>query len=123
MRPSYTRSDLEDIIAELDAIETDGSAAPMLPRGCYTSAEFFEFERETVFARSWTCIGRAEQLPATGDYLAASVAGEPLVVVRTRAGAIHAMSAVCQHRGQVITCTPGSTRTFRCPLHFWSYDL
>ena len=85
--------------------------------------EFFEFEREAVFARSWICAGRAEQIPNAGDYLALNVAGEPLLVVRTTEKKIHVMSAVCQHRGHVLTCTSGSTRTFRCPLHFWSYDL
>jgi phenylpropionate dioxygenase-like ring-hydroxylating dioxygenase large terminal subunit len=33
------------------------------------------------------------------------------------------MSAVCRHRGEVLTCTSGHAASFRCPLHFWSYDL
>ena len=34
------------------------------------------------------------------------------------------MSAVCQHRGQIIVTEAGSAgRAFRCPLHFWRYDL
>ncbi|HEV7391194.1 MAG TPA: aromatic ring-hydroxylating dioxygenase subunit alpha [Burkholderiales bacterium] len=123
MRSTPTRAPIHDILEELESIESDGSRAPMLPRSCYTSQEFFEFEREAVFARSWVCAGRTEQIPNAGDYLAINVAGEPLIIVRTKDDAIHAMSAVCQHRGQVITCTSGSTRTFRCPLHFWSYDL
>src|SRR5438132_772157 len=81
--------------------------APMLPRECYTSPEFFEFEREAVFARSWACVGRAEQIPDPGDYLAVSVAGEPLLVVRTQDRSIKVMTAVCRHRGHVLTCTSG----------------
>jgi len=46
------------------------ASAPMLPRECYTSPEFFEFERRVVFPRSWVCVGREEQIPNTGDYLA-----------------------------------------------------
>jgi phenylpropionate dioxygenase-like ring-hydroxylating dioxygenase large terminal subunit len=114
---------LQSILDALAAMEARDGEAAMLPRECYTAPEFFEFERAAVFARSWLCVGRAEQIPQPGDYLAASVAGEPLLVVRTRDGLVRAMSAVCQHRGQIITCTSGSTRTFRCPLHFWSYDL
>ncbi len=33
------------------------AAARMLPAECYTSPEFFEFERKEVFARSWICVG------------------------------------------------------------------
>jgi phenylpropionate dioxygenase-like ring-hydroxylating dioxygenase large terminal subunit len=121
-RPGAT-AQLQKILDELAAVEAGESRAPMLPRECYTAPEFFEFEREAVFARSWLCVGRAEQIPRPGDFLAVTVAGEPLLVVRGQDDQIRAMSAVCRHRGHVITCTSGSTRTFRCPLHFWSYDL
>ena len=96
----------------------------MLPRECYTSAAFFDFEREAVFARNWLCVGRSDQLPETGDRLSATTAGEPLIVARDRAGAIRAMSAVCQHRGHVIDCTEaGPDGLLRCPLHYWTYDF
>jgi len=96
----------------------------MLPQECYTSPEFFEFERRAVFPRSWVCVGREEQIPDTGDYLAPTIGLEPLLVVRRLDGSIGAMSAVCRHRGQVISTASGSTgRAFRCPLHFWTYDL
>jgi phenylpropionate dioxygenase-like ring-hydroxylating dioxygenase large terminal subunit len=111
-------------IARNPKVDNLGQAAAMLPRECYTSPEFFDFERVAVFARSWICVGREEQIPKAGDYLAPNVAGEPLLVVRTADGTIRAMSAVCQHRGQLISCEAGSAaRSFRCPLHFWTYDL
>ena len=116
-------AELQTLLAQLSTIEATDDHAPMLPRECYTSAAFFEFEREAVFARSWLCVGRTEQIPQTGDYLAARVAGEPLLIVRGQDAALAAMSAVCQHRGQVIAETSGSVRHFRCPLHFWTYDL
>ncbi len=111
------------ILARLPKALDDGTA-PMLPPECYTSPAFFEYERAAVFARSWICVGREEQIAKPGDYLAPAVAGEPLLVVRNREGRISAMSAVCQHRGQVIACEAGSTTgALRCPLHFWTYDL
>jgi phenylpropionate dioxygenase-like ring-hydroxylating dioxygenase large terminal subunit len=117
-------SDLSSIFAKLPRYAGNEAAAPMLPRECYTSPEFFEFEREAVFAHSWLCVGRDDQIPAPGDRLAVSAAGERLIVARTEVGAIHAMSAVCQHRGHVIDCAaempPG---VVRCPLHYWTYDL
>jgi phenylpropionate dioxygenase-like ring-hydroxylating dioxygenase large terminal subunit len=98
------------------------AAAPMLPRKCYTAPEFFEFEREAVFARNWVCVGRADQIPEPGDCFAASVAGEPLIVARGAAGEVRAMGAVCQHRGHVLSCDGPSRGLIRCPLHYWTYD-
>lgn len=115
---------LDAIFARICALETRAGAAPALPQECYTSEAFFEFERRKVFARAWICVGRDAQIPNPGDYLAACVAGEPLLVVRGEDGAVRAMSAVCQHRGQVIASASGKAdRRFRCPLHFWTYDL
>jgi len=122
------RSDLSpvvrDILSRLPGLAGHEAAAPVLPRECYTSPEFFEFERIVVFARSWMCVGHEQQIAAPGDHLAVTVAGEPLLVVRGEDGQVRAMSAVCRHRGQVITTESGSgARIFRCPLHFWTYGL
>jgi phenylpropionate dioxygenase-like ring-hydroxylating dioxygenase large terminal subunit len=117
-----TSSIVDAILSRLPDPDDHPDGAPMLPRECYTSPEFFEFERETVFARAWTCVGHDTQIPQTGDFIAATVAGEPLLIVRT-AGRIHAMSAVCQHRGNVVVRESGRAgRLFRCPLHYWTYD-
>src|SRR5258708_8794590 len=103
---------------------THAASAPMLPRECYTSPEFFEFERLRFFPRSWVCVGREEQIPNTGVYLDPIVGVEPLLVARRTDGLIGARSAICRHRGQVIATEAGSTgRAFRCPLHVWTYDL
>jgi phenylpropionate dioxygenase-like ring-hydroxylating dioxygenase large terminal subunit len=117
------KPELRDILDALSPYDGHEAAAPMLPRGCYTSPEFFEFEREAVFARSWVCVGRTDQLANLGDCLSASVAGEPVIVSRTRNG-LRAMGAVCQHRGHVLSCDgERPTGLLRCPLHFWTYDL
>jgi phenylpropionate dioxygenase-like ring-hydroxylating dioxygenase large terminal subunit len=97
-------------------------AAEMLPPECYTDPAFFAFEQRVVFRRQWLCVGRVEQIPATGDILSASPAGEPVLVVRDDAGSVRVFSAICQHRGALLTCS-GNQRHLRCPLHFWSYDL
>ena len=109
-----------DALGKLD----DGAVAEsLLPRGFYAASDFWEFERDAVFGRSWVCVGRADQIPNPGDYLAPQVAGEPLLVTRLDTGALHAMSALCQHRGEPLTCEAGSRKSFKCPLHFWTWDL
>jgi phenylpropionate dioxygenase-like ring-hydroxylating dioxygenase large terminal subunit len=113
----------EEVLRILDQIRTGADAAEkMVPQECYTSAEFFEFERQEVFARSWICVGRIEQLAKAGDCLSASAAGEPILVTRANDGEIRAMAAICRHRGQVVPCKENQ-KTLRCPLHFWTYDL
>jgi phenylpropionate dioxygenase-like ring-hydroxylating dioxygenase large terminal subunit len=109
-----------------------------LPPSVYSDPEFHQFEMDAVFGAEWLCVGRQEQIPAAGDYLAVTRAGEPLIVARGSDGAIRVMSAVCQHRAMCITASvdrtdddmldppdlqSGSGRTFRCPYHYWVYDL
>jgi phenylpropionate dioxygenase-like ring-hydroxylating dioxygenase large terminal subunit len=117
-------AELGAILGALPEYTGHEAEAPMLPRQCYTSPAFFEFEREAVFARNWVCVGRVDQIPTPGNYLAASVAGEPLLIVRGAAGDIRAMAAVCQHRGHVLSCGGDQPKgLLRCPLHFWTYDF
>jgi phenylpropionate dioxygenase-like ring-hydroxylating dioxygenase large terminal subunit len=117
-------SELATILDALPPYDGNEAAAPMLPRQCYTSAEFFAFERDAVFARHWVCVGRADQLAEPNACFAASVAGEPLIVARGADGHIRAMGAVCQHRGHVLSCAGEQPQgLIRCPLHYWTYDL
>lgn len=112
------------ILDRLPELAGNEAEAPMLPPECYTSPEFFEFERTHVFTRSWICIGHEAQVPNAGDFLVPKIGDEYVLVVRREDCSVGAMSAVCQHRGQIVATEAGSTgRTFRCPLHFWSYDL
>jgi phenylpropionate dioxygenase-like ring-hydroxylating dioxygenase large terminal subunit len=111
---------VRDIVDRLPDL-SDASAG-LLPPECYTSPEFFEFERSVVFSRSWICVGRVEQVRNAGDCISAHPAGEPILVVRTNSGDLRAMAAICRHRGQIIPCTHNQ-KTFRCPLHAWTYDL
>jgi nitrite reductase/ring-hydroxylating ferredoxin subunit len=109
-----------------------------LPPTVYHDPDFHRFEMDAVFGADWLCIGRQEQIPEVGDYLAVTRSGEPLIMVRSRDRSIRVMSAVCQHRAMCITASTdrtdddmldppdlqsGSGRSFRCPYHYWVYDL
>jgi Rieske 2Fe-2S family protein len=90
-----------------------------LPRAAYLSPEVFDQERERIFWREWFVVGRAEELAGPGDYIVREVAGESIIVVRTR-------SNVCRHRGSQLVpqgragCFGGG---IRCPYHSWTYTL
>ena len=98
---------------------------PGLPGRDYHDDAVWQLERETVFARTWFCVGRAEELASPGDYVARDVAGEGVVAVHGRDGRIRAFYNVCRHRGTVLCDEgPGNTKgAFVCPYHNWSYDL
>jgi Rieske 2Fe-2S family protein len=120
--------------------EAPGSEVPTelqrtLPSSAYLSQEAFERERERIFATEWFCAGREEALPSPGDYLKVDVAGESVLVVRTRSGELRGFYNVCRHRGSRISIddaspsveAPGATGRFRgsmvCPYHGWTYGL
>ena len=97
-----------------------------LDREFYFSEEIFAREKERIFCREWIAAGREEDLPAAGDYLIVEVAGESVIVVRTRPGTLAAHYNVCRHRGSrlVPEDSRGSLGGFiRCPYHSWTYTL
>ena len=73
---------------------------------------------------SWLCVGRVQQLPNVGDYMAVTLLDEPLLIVRGKDEKIRAMSALCRHRGHALAeqCT-GNAKKFVCPYHRWTYAI
>lgn len=95
-----------------------------LPPQMFTSHEVYEAERTRIFHRSWVMVGHVDQLVRPGDYLALSIAGEPVVITRGRDGLLHGMSPVCRHRMMpLVGSGSGNTTDFTCPYHLWRYDL
>jgi Rieske 2Fe-2S protein len=78
-----------------------------LPASYYLSPEAFRRERERVLYREWFCAGRADQVDRPGSLVVVEVAGESVLLVRTRAGELRAHYNVCRHRGsQVVPAEP-----------------
>lgn len=110
---------------------------PALDARFYSSPELFRIERERLFHGQWFCVGRADQIPARGDCLHVSVAGESLIVLRGRDDALRAFYNVCRHRGSQLIRSPAlpdstasATRNsgqlagaLVCPYHAWTYNL
>ena len=104
-----------------DAARWDPPAT--LPGRDYCSDEVFEVERERLFQGSWFCVGRAEELPGAGSFVAVDVAGESILIVRDADGTLRAFLNVCRHRGSQLCQGSGSVGAIRCPYHAWSYGL
>lgn len=101
------------------------TAALTLPGRYYTATEVYAAEQERIFGGRWTCVGRSEDVAATGDYVLVDIAGESLIVVRDGAGALHAHFNVCRHRGTRMCEAPAGRfgETIQCPYHAWTYGL
>lgn len=99
-------------------------AARHAPGYIYTSPEVYALEKERIWMRDWLCLGREEEIPNPGDYLATRVLDEPVVLVRNEPGDIHAFANVCGHRGaEVVPAGTGNKRALTCPFHGWTYTL
>jgi len=121
------------------AIEATPGAEPTtemmrtLPRSAYLSEAHYAREADRIFHREWFAIGRQEAVPAPGDYLHVEVAGESVIIVRSRSGALGAFYNVCRHRGSRLVMedvAPGEAGpagrfkgSIRCPYHAWTYGL
>jgi glycine betaine catabolism A len=105
-----------------------------LPGASYTAEREFIRERDAALFPDWFCIGREEALALPGDYLAADVAGESILVVRNADG-LAGFYNLCRHRGSRLVPVAGSQPaasparsgctggTIRCPYHGWTYGL
>ncbi len=95
-----------------------------IPGSWYTDDQLAKWEQKAVFGRSWQVVGRLDQVAAPGQYLTATVAGEPIVVVRDTAGVLRAFFNVCRHHAAAVaTEACGFAKSFRCPYHGWNYAL
>jgi phenylpropionate dioxygenase-like ring-hydroxylating dioxygenase large terminal subunit len=95
-----------------------------LPAEWYVDADVFRLERERIFEHTWQCVGIAEGLQSPGDYLTATVAEVPVVVVRNKAKGLRGFVNVCRHRCSEVVLEPhGHRNVLQCHYHAWTYDL
>ena len=113
----------DEFFNSLDSSILPIEEADTLPPFCYTSDEFYEFEKEAVFNSEWLCVGRVSQVDKPGDYFTTSIVGEPLIITHDLKGELRAMSAVCRHRAMLVVEGSGNRRGFICPYHHWTYSL
>jgi choline monooxygenase len=114
-------------ISQILALYND--AAPLaeastIPAPWYVDDRIAALEQETVFSKNWQVIGRVDQLKDPGQFLRASVAGEPLVAVRGNDGVLRAFYNVCRHHAAAVVTEPcGHAQILHCPYHGWNYGL
>ncbi len=99
-------------------------AAP-LPREVLTDPAFFAMDRD-LFAASWIPVAHESELARPGQFVAAEIAGERVLVVRGADLEVHAFLDRCLHRGTPLTSGESGllpTLELVCPYHGLRYDL
>jgi phenylpropionate dioxygenase-like ring-hydroxylating dioxygenase large terminal subunit len=118
-RPQFTA-------AEIAAVRGENPAHlhSLIPARCYYDEDIYKFEVEQVLKKHWLAVGRWDWAEKPGDYFTATMFGEPLVVVRDRAGTLRCLVNACRHRwARVVDEGSGNTSVLMCPYHRWTYNL
>ena len=104
-------------------VDPDIATACTLDKSFYTSSAWFEEAREKIFMGSWQFIGDREHLVCQNANihpftLLEGFLDEPLLLTKDHVGAIHCLSNVCTHRGNILVhekCTQHNH--IRCRYH------
>ena len=94
-----------------------------LPSDLYTSAEVYKLEQARIFGRTWCYVGNMSRLQEAGSYFTVTLAGQPLIILRDRAGTLRAFFNVCPHRGAPLALESGQCHKLTCLYHAWTFDL
>lgn len=95
----------------------------LVSRELFFNEELFHLENERIFNRVWLYVAHESEIASPGDFVARSLAGEPVIVVRDDDGSVKVLLNSCRHRGvRVCRTDAGSARRFVCPYHGWTYE-
>jgi choline monooxygenase len=106
------------------AIRAPISEARTFPQIAYRSEEFFEFEVENLFFRTWCAVGFAGSLPNAGDVAPVDIFGYPVLLVRGSDSIIRAFHNIGAHDGcPVVLARQSQVTIIEAPYHGWQYNL
>ena len=89
----------------------------------YTSREWHEREKETVWKKTWQVACRLEDIPEVGSYIVYDICDDSVIIVRTGADTVKAYVNACLHRGNALCLDQGRKNEFRCPYHGFTWSL
>jgi choline monooxygenase len=114
---------IEAILASYND-EAPLSEASTIPASWYVDPRIAELESLTVFSHTWQVLGRADQVQKPGEFVTATVTGEPIVAARGADSQLRAFFNVCRHHAAKVVTEPcGSASILHCPYHGWNYGL
>jgi len=100
------------------------TAPETTPATWYRDPAVWPRERERIFAKTWQFVTHESALPDAGSWVAETIAGWPILLVRDEKGRVNGFHNVCRHRAGPLTegesgrCTDGA---LTCKYHGWRY--
>ncbi len=118
-------------MAEADTPNQEFLSGPVtIGPEAYVSGEYAKAERDRLWRKTWLQAGRAEDIPAVGNYITYEIGTDSVIIVRSGEDEIRAFHNVCPHRGRRLIDTPAGKRNAMgqktnliCGFHGWSFDL
>ncbi|HLK30888.1 MAG TPA: aromatic ring-hydroxylating dioxygenase subunit alpha [Puia sp.] len=108
-------------------VDENIARAKTLDTSFYTDKNLFEEMKEKLFAASWQFIGNTELVKDNGDvypfFMLENYIDEPLMLTRDKSGAVHLLSNVCTHRGNIVADQPCKANNLRCKYHGRLFQL
>ncbi|HEY0641662.1 MAG TPA: aromatic ring-hydroxylating dioxygenase subunit alpha [Pseudonocardiaceae bacterium] len=100
-------------------------ASTMLPAAAYTDPAVLAWERRHLFAGSWSCLGRLDELLPAPATQRGVLIGDVPVLLTVDEGRLAAFANTCRHRGHELQPDGGTSRqrVVVCPYHAWVYGL
>lgn len=89
----------------------------------YSSPDFHARERERLWLRCWQVAGRADEIPAPGDWKVHALFDQSFLIVRGKDGVVRGFVNACRHRGNALCAGKGHANRLTCPYHRWQYGL
>jgi glycine betaine catabolism A len=110
-------------IDEVNRVTRSFGESSMLPAAAYTASEVLDWERRHLFAGTWYCVGRIEEVFPEGVTQHGRLIGSIPVLVTRDGDRIAAFANTCGHRGHELLPDGASSnlRVVRCPYHAWTY--
>jgi glycine betaine catabolism A len=96
-----------------------------VPAAQLVTPEHFAKEREKIFRKSWLLLGRVDEVPEPGSYVAREVPtlNASLLMVRGHDDKVRVFHNVCTHRGnKLVPEGTGCKRRFACGFHGWIFS-
>jgi phenylpropionate dioxygenase-like ring-hydroxylating dioxygenase large terminal subunit len=97
--------------------------AQCLPFGVYHDEAVHQQEMRQIFHNDWVFACAADRLKEPGDYFAFDLAGEQIVLLRSKSNERIVLSNICRHRGTpLLDIGFGKLeKNIVCPYHAWTY--
>ena len=93
-----------------------------IPSSWYTDPRQLWIENKAIFSKEWQLVGHECQFSEPGTSTCLTIAGNPIIVLKTETGDLRAYFNVCKHRGGPLAVKQGTKSMLQCQYHGWTHS-